>query len=171
MNQLIKIEYKNGKPEFLVIDGKKLSRFDLLAIASKANDEEIAWNIMNLVSRLFHWEDDHTFNSLYGSVAIEITVDNKNDEFSIHRKFNEQVNDLLGSDAKIIKRINDIHHQPDSWVSIKGEHIPVEMKLNKFNQKALKQLLRYMEFYNSQKGIDRKSTRLNSSHVAISYAV
>src|SRR5690625_7230046 len=95
---------------------------------------------MNLASRLFHWQDDHTFNSLYGSVAIEITVDNKNDEFSIHRKFNEQVNDLLGSDAKIIKRINDIHHQPDSWVSIKGEHIPVEMKLNKFNQKALKQL-------------------------------
>src|SRR5690625_6076404 len=97
MEQLTKIEYKHGKSECLVIDGKKLSRFDLLAIASKANDEEIAWNIMNLASRLFHWQDDHTFNSLYGSVAIEITVDNKNNEFSIHRKFNEQVNDLLGS--------------------------------------------------------------------------
>src|SRR5690625_4448058 len=153
MEQLTKIEYKNGKPEFLVIDGKKLSRFDLLAIASKANDEEIAWNIMNLASRLFHWQDDHTFNRLYGSVAIEITVDNKNNEFSIHRKFNEQVNNYLGSDAKIRKRINDIHHKADSWVSIKGEHIPVEMKLNNFNKKPWNQQLDFWKFLISKKVI------------------
>src|SRR5690625_7989502 len=112
MEQLTKIEYKNGKPEFLVIDGKKLSRFDLLAIASKANDEEIAWNIMNLTSRLFHWQDDHTFNSSYGAVAIVITVGNKNNECSIHRKFNEEETDWLGGEAIIIKRIDDKHHQP-----------------------------------------------------------
>lgn len=153
MNQLTKIEYKNEKPEFLVLDGEKLNRFDLLAIASRTNDEKFAWEIMNLASKLFHWQNDHTFNSLYGSVAIEITVDNQNNEFRIHQKFNEQVNELFGSDAKIIKRINDIHHQPDSWVSIYGENIPVEMKLNKFNQKALNQLLRYMKFYDSPKGI------------------
>lgn len=150
---IIKIEYKNGKPEYLVVDGEKLSRFDLLALASRTDDKKFAWKIMNIASILFHWQDDHTFNSLYGSVAIQITVDNQINEFTIHQKFSERVKELLGNDAKIIKRIDDVHHRPDFWVRLNGEDIPVEIKLNKFNQKALNQLLRYMNFYETSKGI------------------
>ncbi len=155
MNQLlnIKIEYKNGKPETLVIDDVRFNRFDLLAFATRTDDKKLAWAILKTASQLFHWQDDQTFNALYGSVAMEVTRDFQNNEFRIHQRFNEQVTRLFGNNAKVITKINYIHHQPDSWICINNEEIPVEMKLKKFDKRALSQLLRYMKHYNSSKGI------------------
>lgn len=156
MNQLTKmfeVVNKDGKPDFVLINGQNFNRYDLLALAADSDTKEIARNILKLASHLFHWQEDDTFNTLYGSVSIEIANDFKNDEFSIHHRFNSRVKDLIGEQAKIVKRVNDIHHQPDSWVLHNGNYIPVEMKKEKFNQKALDQLQRYMDFYDSYFGI------------------
>ncbi|MFP7224844.1 hypothetical protein SFC42_17335 [Priestia filamentosa] len=149
----IVITYQDGKPEHFIINGTTLSRFDLLALASNADDKKFSWELMKLASKLFHWQDDYTFNTLYGSVATELTFFQKEDEFSIHPKFNQQVKKLFGKEAQIIKRKNDHKHQPDSWVRLNGNDIPVEIKKSKFNQKALNQLLRYVDFYETSLGI------------------
>lgn len=41
----------------------------------------------------------------------------------------------------------DPHNIPDAWVEIAGVCIPVEMKLHNFNQAAVDQLRRYIDFY------------------------
>lgn len=57
-------------------------------------------------------------------------------------------------DHKIIKRINNAKHIPDAWLCDQnGEHVPVEMKLDSFDNRHLQQLLRYMDFYQCNKGI------------------
>ncbi|MCB6771120.1 hypothetical protein LI095_10355, partial [Veillonella atypica] len=83
--------YKNGKPEFIVINGSRLSRFDILAMASNSDDKEFAWELIKIASQLFHWQGDATFNSLYDSVVTKLVVDHENNEFKLHQKFNEQV--------------------------------------------------------------------------------
>lgn len=152
MNRLAKIEYRNGTPEFLVIDGNKLSRFDLLAMAADSEDEKFAWEVMKIASKLFHWQDDKTFNSLYGSVAMEIVSNFIVDEFTVHQMFYDYIAKL--PNARIIKRKNNPAHQPDAWVICDEEFLmPVEIKLKDFNHKSLKQLKRYMDFYNCGFGI------------------
>lgn len=54
---------------------------------------------------------------------------------------------------KLIRKKNNSKHIPDAWVEQDGEEIPVEMKLNDFDAKALKQLRRYINVYKKNKGI------------------
>lgn len=58
----------------------------------------------------------------------------------------------LFKDFSIVKRKNHPKHIPDFWVSNGIEYRPVECKLREFNKAALKQLLRYMNFYNCKSG-------------------
>lgn len=55
--------------------------------------------------------------------------------------------------CKIIKRGNNNKHVPDSWVSIDGEAVPVEVKLGDFDKIAMRQLKRYMDFYKCSQGV------------------
>ena len=55
--------------------------------------------------------------------------------------------------AELVKRKNNPKHIPDAWLKENGEYIPVEVKLEKFGARALKQLNRYMEFYDCKNGI------------------
>src|SRR5690606_41492850 len=80
-------------------------------------------------------------------VAMDIARQNCKTEASLYPKFEKAIKKLFGDRAEIIKKINNPKHQPDAWVRLEDQDIPVEKKL------------------------DRKSTRLNSSHVKISYAV
>lgn len=48
---------------------------------------------------------------------------------------------------------NDPKHIPDFWLKRKDKHIPVEIKLHEFRGAHLKQLQRYMDFYNCDNGI------------------
>lgn len=74
-------------------------------------------------------------------------------EKDIHAWFKENVNDLLGTYCKIVKRKNDKHHIPDFWIKEKEAYVPVKIKLHEFSQRHLNQILRYMNFYGCAKGI------------------
>jgi len=147
------IERNNTKT--LLIDDEEIDKFKLLALASKIGieDEEAAFNLLNIASILYHPEDDFAFNELYGAVATEIVRNNIEREADIHCKFNKNVNKIFGANAKVVKIKNNARHIPDAWVDIDGEKIPVEIKLNKFGKNALIQLQRYMHFYKCAHGI------------------
>lgn len=140
----------NGKYE-VFINGIKIDRFYLLSLAANANTKKEAWDYMNLASKLFHPLHDEIFNTLYSSVAIDLIAFNKKDEFFYQELFKSNYSKIR--DGKIISRKNNIHHVPDAWVLKNNDYIPVEIKLEKFNNKALQQLKRYMDFYNCDKGI------------------
>lgn len=154
-NQQVRTVLQNGMVKHFYFNGQKMDRFDLLAAAvTLANrDEKAAWEIMNLASKLFHVQDDVTFNTLYRAAALEITRSTTKNEGDIHALFNKHVVKLLGEKAEIIKKHHHQKHQPDSWVRINGEDVPVEMKLGVFDKKALAQLQRYMRHYGSLNGI------------------
>lgn len=135
-------------------NNKKIDRFDLLACAARAKSKEEAWECLHLASILFHPQDDETFNILYGEVAMGVTRTFCENEFTIQRIFKENVEKILGSEYHLLKeKKNNPKHIPDAWVTYKGQEIPVEVKYNKFDKKALKQLERYMKVYKSKMGI------------------
>ena len=140
----------NGKTEYIV-NGTMIDRFKLLAIACDENNEDNAWEIMRVASIIFHPQDDDVFNSLYGAVAMEITRKFKNDEMYFKNIFKENYSKIRN--GKIIKNKTDGHNIPDAWVEEDGYIIPVEVKLRKFDQRALNQLLRYIKAFGSSKGI------------------
>ncbi len=144
-----------GGTKYLVIGNEKINKFELLALASKINteDQKAAWEILRLASMLYHSENDFAFNELYGAVAMDITRRNTEKESDIYPRFKKSVNKLFGSNAKVIQKKNDPTHIPDSWISIDGYEIPVEIKLNNFDKRALNQLRRYMRFYGCKHGI------------------
>jgi putative transposon-encoded protein len=154
-NPKAKVIMKDGKYEGIEIDGIKLNRFDLLALASETafDDEKLAWQIMNIASIMFHPQDDKTFNVLYGAVAMDIARKNYVTEASLYPLFEKAVKKLFGNNAEIVKKSNNPKHQPDAWVRIENQYIPVEIKLHSFDKKALSQLQRYMNFYNCKQGI------------------
>lgn len=71
----INVIHHDGKPSAVVINGLHMDRYELLAFALRLSEEseKDAWEVMNLASRLFHWQDDWAFDSLYGAAAMEIT--------------------------------------------------------------------------------------------------
>ena len=139
-----------GNKEYL-LNGNLIDRFELLSIACEQDDEENAWNIMNLASILFHPLDDHVFNSLYGVVAMEITRSFIRNEFYYQKLFKSNYQKIRN--GKIVNIKTDGDNIPDAWVKLSNEIIPVEVKLKKFDKKALKQLKRYMRVYGCNKGI------------------
>jgi hypothetical protein len=147
------IMYVDGRPELLMIEGRCLSRFDLLAEAIKGENKKTSFKILQLASILFHWQDDTTFNSLYGAAAMQICFNNNKNENDLHHLFNQNIKKIFGEDAEMINKQSDGRNLPDSWVSLGGSEIPVEMKMGKFNSKAMKQLKRYMDNYGCKAGI------------------
>lgn len=139
--------------KYLIINDEKVSKFRLLALASNAETKEDAWSILSLASILFHPEDDPAFNTLYSDVASGIAMQHKVTEASIQERFNKSVKRIFGDTAKVVKKKCDCKHIPDSWVKMDGFLLPVEIKLNEFDEKALKQLQRYMKFYKVESGV------------------
>lgn len=132
----------------------KLDRFDLLACASRAEDYHEAWEILHFTSKLYHPQDDETFNVLYGNVAMEVTRRFNENEFTIQHLFKENVEKILGENCHLIlHKKNNPKHIPDAWISDNGQEKPVEAKLGTFDAKALKQLQRYMRVYGCICGI------------------
>ncbi|MCK5612387.1 hypothetical protein KAR91_61515 [Candidatus Pacearchaeota archaeon] len=72
-------------------------------------------------------------------------------EFDLHEKFRKKIKTLIPN-ATIIKKKNNAKNMPDFWIKKDNLEIPVEIKLNNFNESAKKQLLRYMNFYNCNFG-------------------
>lgn len=151
----VRLISKDGVPQHIVIQGVTFDRFGLLAAAVRAgsSDNKAAWEIMNLASCLFHPQDDSVFNSLYAAAALHITWAGDITEASLYPKFNKTIEHLSGGRARPIEVDMDQRHRPDAWVRIGEDSVPVEMKLGNFNRAALKQLRRYIGFYDSPGGI------------------
>lgn len=73
----------------------------------------------------------------------------------VHDWFQNNLNRVVGENYKIVKHKNDKKNIPDFWVSTPTDLkiIPVEIKLHSFDSKGLEQLKRYMNFYESDRGI------------------
>lgn len=140
----------NGKTEYIV-NGTMIDRFKLLAMAYDEDNKEKAMELLNVASIIFHPQDDEVFNTLYGTVAMAIAQNFSKNEFYYQKLFKENYSKIRK--GQVIKNKNDGHNFPDAWVEENGYIIPVEVKLRKFDPKALKQLLRYMKAYGSLKGI------------------
>lgn len=74
-----------------------------------------------------------------------VAIENRVCEFDIHHLFRENYSKIAA--GKVVKVKCDPHNIPDAWVEIAGVRIPVEMKLHNFNQAAIDQLERYIQFY------------------------
>jgi hypothetical protein len=144
-----------GNPYWVRLGEERYNRFDLLSLANMlANkNEKEAWEVLKLASLVFHPIDDPTFDELYEATAMHIAWITNFTEFTIHNYFKENYKELIGKGAILISKKGHRTGSPDAWVEIDGESIPVEIKKKTFNEKALKQLDRYMSVYGCSHGI------------------
>lgn len=138
--------YFGNKTEILKVD-----RFELLAFAEQAKDKNLQEASLKIASILFHPRGDRAFNALYGTVALSIARRGIKHEFYYQQLFKVK-SERLGY-GKVIERKSNRGGIPDAWVTKDGKDIPVEVKIDEFNQKALKQLLNYMDIYQTESGI------------------
>lgn len=87
------------------------------------------------------------------STIVKNFLDSQPTEKEIYKWFIENYKEKLGAEFSLITRRNDSKHIPDFWLDSPFGDIPVEVKLNSFDHRALKQLERYMEYYKTNLGI------------------
>lgn len=124
----------------------------ILAMAIKAPNKDVSWALMNYASKMFHPLESDAFNTLYGSAALSIAHNQDCDEYHYQRLFKKYAHVFMKG-AKVIHVPSDRKNVPDAWLSVGEEHIPVEVKLHDFDQKALAQLTRYMNAYHCKRGV------------------
>jgi hypothetical protein len=90
-------------------------------------------------------------NSIHENI-IRNFMDCRISEKDVYTWFKQNIEQLL-PDYKIAIRGNDLKHIPDFWLSKNGLFVPVEIKFNEFALRHLKQLQRYIDFYNCNEGI------------------
>lgn len=144
------VKEDNGKMN-CYMNGILIDRFKLLACAMNEEDEEEAWKIIQTASRVFHPMDDRIFNSMYLSCVTYITEKFSKNEYYYHGMFNRVYSKIRK--GKVVRKKSDGINIPDSWVERDGFIIPVEIKIGEFDEKALKQLNRYIQTYGSKCGI------------------
>lgn len=86
------------------------------------------------------------------AIKQEIASSENKNEYHYQLLFKQYASKIFHN-CRIIHKKTDPHNQPDAWVEINGEEIPVEVKLADFNKSALKQLNRYMLAFKCYKGI------------------
>ena len=74
-------------------------------------------------------------------------------EKDLYKIFDKNINQLLGFNAKVVKKKNNNKHIPDRWIEVNNKIIPIEFKRYGFTSENKKQLRRYMEFYDCRFGI------------------
>jgi len=161
-NNLIKILYDKNIPMYIKIENEIIDKYEALSLAislrgnNKNNNYRDAIIFMEFIRNVFNY--DYTFQNI-SNIAyrylIKDSVENNN-ELSIQEYFNNNINKILGKEYSYIKQPKDFiikEHLPDSWVKYKEDIFPVEIKKYNFDNKALKQLLRYISVYKSKKGI------------------
>ena len=136
----------------------KLNHMDLIEMATKLSftePEKLERNLKLLdVAEIMMGDVENTFMfTSLNMMAIKNFSDSRLTEFDIHKLFKSKYKKVLGEDYKIIKRKNNPKHIPDFWLMSNKEYIPVEIKLHEFNANHLKQLQRYINFYECSKGL------------------
>ena len=93
-------------------------------------------------------------------------------EKDVYAWFRKNYKMALGDEFDIVRLHNDPKHIPDFWVCSGSLCFPVECKLHDFDEKALNQLKRYMNFYNCSRGVavaQRCTCKLPESIIFISF--
>lgn len=143
---------EDGRRKRFYINNKEVDRFELLECALFTDSQREAFAIMSLASLIFGSLGDTAFNSLYNATYAELIRNHSENEFCYHKLFKEHISELInGAEITNVKTINK--NYPDAWVRLGGLNIPVEIKKNRFDASALKQLTRYINTYGSSYGI------------------
>ena len=171
----IRTVIRNGEPWFYIndvcdflnmgycISEKRLvNKYDILAMAdcyladgySKEKYRK-AKLLLRFAKASLVEEDETTFWCLYEAMLMNlIWIKNvSTSEYALQDLFKKKVKDLFSPQAEIIKVATKKRNYPDVFVKLKDEIIPVEVKLDLFDSKALKQLQRYMAIYKTTRGI------------------
>lgn len=159
MNELIKITNHGDKQttsardlwEFL--GNENLGYYDLLILASKLrfnNDPKSIDTALAILEVAKLIEPPESENEYLRDAVWETIIHAKHaflqKEFDLHEKFKKEISKLIPS-AKVIKKKNIKDNYPDVWVDVNGAIRPVEIKLRKFDNRALRQLMRYIKVY------------------------
>lgn len=97
------------------------------------------------------WDYPHLLDSVFTEL-LSVKHSFIANEFHLHKKFKENYK-LFFPKAEILKVKNSPENIPDFWLKENNVIFPVEIKLKKFDKTALSQLLKYMDFYKSEKGV------------------
>lgn len=124
----------------------------ILGKAADATTEKEAWEYMRAASIVGHPLDCETFNHLYGAVACKITHKFLKNEFYYQGLFKTYAEQIIPG-CEVVKKKTDSKNIPDAWIKMCYNIAPVEVKIGNFNHAALKQLMRYMETYDSSMGV------------------
>lgn len=137
------------------VNGVKIDKYDLLAAASNELSVEGALEIIEIADYLYGTSnEDYTYFSLRNCVYENIMWEKSSrTELYYQSVFKSHIKEILGDDYELIKKTSDNKNIPDAWVCYNNKMIPVEMKIGNFDDKALKQLFRYMNKYNANDGI------------------
>ena len=140
---------------YYYVNSIKIDKYDLLAAASNESSLERALEIIEVADHLFGVSPtDYTYFSLRNCVYENIMWEKSSrTELYYQDVFKKHIKEILGNNYELVKKTSDNRNIPDAWVSCNNEIIPVEMKIGNFDGKALKQLLRYMNKYDTKNGI------------------
>lgn len=126
-----------------------LDRYSVLELMSTCNDIRTLFNLDNMLGEIDS-SSDKKFIALRCLVFRGRLEELQKNEFYYQELFKENA-ERLGF-GKVVSRKSIGKNFPDAWIDKSGELIPVEVKLQSFNVTALKQLMRYMNVYNSAHG-------------------
>lgn len=143
---------------FLEIDGHFFDYVDLLDSASKlaySSGFDVKQKLLLVDLAISIAPSTKELGFMEHAVRHLILINHEHDkpnEFHIHKLAKQNLSKVI-TGLEIIEKNNNPKHQPDLWAKRGNEEIPVEIKLNGFNSKALNQLKRYMKFYECNQGL------------------
>lgn len=150
--------HENENRKILEIDGHLFDYIDLLNSASKISyhsefDVSQKLLLVDLAMSIAPRNKELGFiEQAIRQLIITNYIDSKPNEFAIHELAKQKITKIIIG-SKVIENKNDPKHQPDLWIEKESKKIPIEVKLKDFNSKSLKQLERYMSFYECDQGI------------------
>lgn len=160
-NENITLEYKDGVLEGMIMHHEGLepiymNKWDTLKTSMYKDDVEECEELYNQFCKIFKYTNDPVFYGICDNLEFLFMTHNlawnRKDEFYYQDLFKKHYKSFLPL-TELVERKNNPKHHPDAWLKENGEYIPVEVKLEKFGARALKQLNRYMEFYDCKNGI------------------
>lgn len=136
----------------------RISHIEILELAArlsylKPNDLDRNLSFIDFAEIMIGNKEKHFLISSFRMLVMKNFLDSRPNEYDIHDLFKNNYKKVLSDQLEIVKRKNNPKHIPDFWLKKKDEYIPVEIKLNGFNGTHLKQLERYMNFYDCSNGI------------------
>lgn len=156
-NDEISIEYRIAASEKMecFVNGVLFDRFRLLSFAINTDTQEEANSILSIAKSLFSQLDDEVFNDMHFvtllAVRDKFCYHEKKNELYYQRMFNETYSKIRN--GVVVSHEHDGKNIPDSWVMIGNDLYPVEVKKEKFDATAMRQLTRYIRAYKTKGGI------------------